>query len=728
MAGRRDGTGLQVPIGAAALLVLLLAAGCGIRPTGRDLYPEFARFSGANIRDVNFRGTEPFGRDTLQSYVDTRPTRCRFLGLPLCLPFTRIGREEHRLSLETLRRDSERLAQFYRRAGYFATSVRPAVEPAGNDNVVVTFFIMRGDPIYLEEFTVEGIEDVLPPDFTRRLPIEEGDIFDLGAFAVAAERIEGALLRRGHAYAEVLRNYTVDIAGRRATAQLVAVPGPQVYVDSIIVVGAHNLGRRAALRQLTFGTDELLRRDRLVDSQRNLYNLELVQLATVEVAADTLQADPADRSRATVVVTVEEAPVHVVEAAAGYGSVDCFRSDARWVSRSFLGGARRLSMTGSVSKVGIAQPVDLGFEGNICRAYRRDPFRRDLDYRFAGELNQPWFISPRNNLSATLFSERQSEPAIFQREAHGAGASILHRLDPRSGLTGSIDFVRGRTLASEVIFCLTLQLCLPEDIRQLRERRWRNTLGTSWFRDRTDDRLEPTRGYDARTAVTLAAGFLGSEVTFQRWTGDAALYRSLQPAWIAAFRLRAGTVFGAGVAAPGSDFLPPEERFYAGGATTVRGFERNALGPGVYVTRRVTTDPVTGRRIVPGDARIQFVPVGGSSLIVGNAELRLPSPFLSDMLRWVVFLDGGAVGAARVRDLGGGDFRYTPGLGVRIQTPVGPARIDVGYSPYGPPRAPLLVPNPDEEQGGFIRFLDEYRPETGFWGRFRVHLAVGHAF
>ena len=72
---------------------------------------------------------------------------------------------------------------------------------------------------------------------------------------------------------------------------------------------------------LTFREGDLLRATELVASQRNLYGLEIVQFAAVTIAPDSLQVDPSDRSRTTVLVQVVEGPVHVVEAAVGYGTV-----------------------------------------------------------------------------------------------------------------------------------------------------------------------------------------------------------------------------------------------------------------------------------------------------------------------------------------------------------------------------------------------------------------------
>ena len=109
------------------LMGALLLAGCGLRSTAANLYPELVEHEGKKIDRVRFTGTEPFRPDTLQKVVETKPSRCNFLGLPFCVPFTRIGREEHFLNLGRVQKDVETLERFYRLAGYFGTSVTPSV-------------------------------------------------------------------------------------------------------------------------------------------------------------------------------------------------------------------------------------------------------------------------------------------------------------------------------------------------------------------------------------------------------------------------------------------------------------------------------------------------------------------------------------------------------------------------------------------------------------------------
>ncbi|HEX6940057.1 MAG TPA: BamA/TamA family outer membrane protein [Longimicrobiales bacterium] len=704
------------------LIILLVgAAACGVRTAAREELSALAPYEGEEIEEVVFVNPGPFSADTLIQLTETQPSRCSLLGLPICVPFTGIGEEVHRLDLDVLRRDVVRLVAFYRQSGYYGTTVVPVAERERGDrgeDVVVKFLVEPGDPVVLEEFRVEGLEGVVDvAELLPRLPLQPGELFDLGDYAASADTIEGILLSLGHAHAEVLRSYDVDTVADVATAALIAVPGPEVVVDSIIVRGAEELGRKTVLRQLTFRPGDLLRSERLVESQRNLYALEIVEFAAVTVAPDTLQATPGDSARSTVLVQVAEGPVHVVEAAVGFGTVECFRGRVEWVSRSFGGGARRLALRGVVSKIGIGEPLDAGFGGSICRAFEGDPFGDDLDYRLSADLTQPYFLTPRNSITLSVYAERLSEPDVFQREAQGARVAVTHALDPRQTLTAALDAERGRTRATAAVFCVAFLVCRPEDVDALAQTRVTNTVGLNWFRNRTDFIVNPTRGHVMRSSFVWAAPWLGSEVDYGRTTFDGSLYARVGSGSVLAANLRTGTFLGSASLSDADDFIPPEDRFYAGGANSVRGFARNTLGPGVYVEEGPQFE----------EENVEFVPIGGLSVVVTSLEVRFPSPFLRNRLRFAAFIDAGAVDEDRLWSMDGDDWRITPGVGVRIATPVGPVRMDVAYNPYAPPTAPLYLIEPETRV--LVRAADAFTPARDtFLSRLRVHLAVGQPF
>ena len=735
-----------------SLVLLIALAGCAGRSRIAELYPDVAEHAGKEIKSVRFVNGQPFGYDTLQVMIETKPTHCTLLGFPICLPFFSIGREEHFVDPSAVVRDAGRLTVFYRREGYFGTRVTPRIEPkAENDEEVeVTFIIRRGDPITLDTLRLEGIAGLLDSAAVMSaLPLQPGDLFDLDDFTLSADEVLRQLQTRGHAYASILRNYDADTLTDRASATITAVPGPVVRVDSIIVTGANELGRRTAVRQLGFRKGDVLQLPRLADAQRNLYSLELVQIASVALAPDSMQLAPDDSTNATILVAIAEADEHQAEATVGFGTVECLRVDGEWRDRSFTGGGRRLAIDGSLSKIGVGGRTKSGLGGNACSASPVDANQLDtlgtgLDYRIAAEFTQPFFIRPSNQLVANVYAERQTQPQ-FAREAIGARLAVTHRLAPRTSLIGSVDIEKGKTIAEPVLFCLAFQICAPDDVLRVGGARFRNTLGVNFLQDRTDHPLDATRGHILRTGVAWAAPFLSSDVTFVRWTAEGSAYRIVRPSWVLAGSVRLGNFFKSvslNPIRPEEDFLPPEERFYAGGANSVRGFERNLLGPLVYFARYSAPDSITGelgpaKRVIKEIANnredttyvqcddcVDVVPTGGTSVAVVNAELRIPSPFLRRQLRLAAFIDAGSVSNGNLWETR--DWRITPGVGLRIITPVGPARVDIAYNPYDHSIGTLYVLN---EERQIVRARDEFRlPSQSFFQRLKFHIAIGQAF
>lgn len=718
---------VAVSLGVSVVATLV---GCATRAGSGDGYPELGEYAGREIVAVDFTGGAPFDADSLKSIVATKATRCSFLGLPFCLPFTRLGRQRHEFSPGTVREDVNRLTLFYRREGYFGTTVRPAVTEDA-DAVGVTFEITRADPVVLAKLSVTGTEDIVDADsLARRLPSRPGQIFDLGDFAASADTVLSAVQELGHARAELLRSFNVDRTTNRATATLDVIAGPVVEVDSIVVEGAEGLGRRAALRQLAVKKDDVLRISRLAESERNLYELAIVQFATVTVAPDSIQVAPADSSSATVLVRIAEATVHQVDAELGWGTVECFRALTRWESRNLAGGARQLVLQGSAGKIGIRQ----GLGGSVCSAFEADTFANTMDYGLAADLTQPWFLSPRNALTLNLWAERLSEPRVFLRESVGGRTGVTRRIGGRTYMDLGVEVERSSTLADPVLFCGAFLVCEPETIELLVRPRFRNALAAGVIQDHTDIPIDATRGHITRIRLAWAPAWMGSDVTFVRWTLDYSRYREVRPDVVAAFAIRIGDLFRSASPSSTDDFLPPEDRFFAGGANTVRGYAANMLGPGIYVTEELETDefgepridPLTGDKL-PDEGAAVFVPTGGTSLLILNAELRMPSPVLSRITRMALFVDAGSVTTRQFWGTNLGTLKVTPGVGLRVRTPVGPVRVDLAYNPYSPPVAPLFLADPETDEIILIR--DRFQAERGsFLRRFRIHAAVGQAF
>ena len=324
----------------------------------------------------------------------------------------------------------------------------------------------------------------------------------------------------------------------------------------------------------------------LIQSQRNLYKTDLVRSVSVDV--DSANWQPGADS-VPLLVQLSESRPYRIRAGLGYATTECFRTSAQWTARNFLGEARTLELNGQLSRIGVGDPLDFGFADNICSVTREDSIGSSkVNYRLGATVRRPAFLGPPNTLALTLFAERRSEFKVYRRQEVGASVEI-QRESPRARLPVSLSYTLsyGETEATPVSFCAFFNACTPDVIDQLRQRRLLAALAAKVSIPRANSPVDPTRGYNASLEVTYASKLIGSSA-FQQFTrvfAEAAWYRPLSRDVVLSWRIRGGLIFSPEVAvgAELNSFVPPEQRFYAGGPNDVRGFNRNELGPVVYV-------------------------------------------------------------------------------------------------------------------------------------------------
>ena len=76
----------------------------------------------------------------------------------------------------------------------------------------------------------------------------------------------------------------------------------------------------------------------------------------------------------------------------------------------------------------------------------------------------------------------------------------------------------------------------------------------------------------------------------------------------------------------------------------------------------------------------------------------MPSPYIPERLQIAFFADAGQVwtrGGTGVEQ-SFGSLRVTPGLGMRLASPVGPIRLDIGFNPYNRQAGSAYFDAPDE--------------------------------
>jgi outer membrane translocation and assembly module TamA len=321
------------------------------------------------------------------------------------------------------------------------------------------------------------------------------------------------------------------------------------------------------------------------------------------------------------------------------------------------------------------------------------------EYRVKGTYRERRAFRSDTDLLLGVTSEQAVRPA-FNFVRNGATAELLRRIGPQVNLSGRYSFDVTRLVDDRI----------PAEERPLIDRAFPQvrlslvSTGVSW--DRRDDPLDPSRGTFLTGDLEVASRALGSQVGYVKGFFQASGFRSLgasrrtvvagrgQLGLARGFERTVPVVDDEGVPVIGPDGLPVTDlvrdlpvssRFFAGGSTTVRGFQLDRLG-------------------VPEILNRDGLSLGGNALVVLNLEVRrMLTTLFGSRLSGVVFVDSGNV-FARVNQIDVDDLRSAAGLGVRVDSPLGPIRLDFGF------KLDRRVINENRERG---------------W---EYHLSIGEAF
>lgn len=693
-----------------ALVAVVLAAGAPA--------PAPAQATQLTVRGLTFRGNHAIDATTLAaSIATTNSSAFARWGL-----FRWLGLGDKRLfNQQDFFRDILRVQLVYRRSGYLEVKVDTIVRRTASD-IYITFKITEGPPVRVDHLEITGL-DSLPEDeadlLKVDLPLAIGDVFSRYVLEASRDTLLTRLRNDGFPRAQVTGRFGVNDTLRIARATLEARPGTRAVFGAARVVGQQQVDSGFIASLLTAHTGRPYRQEEIYRSQRALYGSELFRFATVAIDSVAF----ADSStRVPLVVTVQEGKMHRALGSIGYATTDCFRVGAGWTARNFLGGGKIIDLSTHVSKIGVGAPLGFGAERNICSSLKADSVgSRKANYGVTLSLRRNGFFSPDNALVLAAFSERRSEYKVYLREEVGVSAAVRRETYARIPVTLTYRLAYGSTEANAVSFCAFFNACVAKDIAQLRERRVLATLTLGAVRQRVNNLLDPSRGSLLSVEATLSSRFLGSSdrQQFARIVGDAAYYLPVTRNTVLAGHLRAGAIYAPLINLPSgttANFVPPEQRFYAGGPNDVRGFDRNELGPVVYVVR----DSAIDADGVPDVNAVRVAATGGDRTAGANLELRLPSPIFPQRLRFALFVDAGALWE------GGGTpvVRVTPGAGLRFASPLGPIRFDVGYNPYKLQSGALYSAN--SITGDLLLFRPAYVKDRG--RNYTLHFSVGQAF
>ena len=598
------------------------------------------------VKSVDFEGNQTFPASALKTVIQTREASW--------WPWSRFQPfDQRRVDADVLR-----LRAFYQDRGFADVSVRlgdPAVSTDGSA-ISIQFVIAEGAPVLIRALTIEGLDTLQAPiaEEARGFVVKAGDRRDNAALLTARNYVSGVLRENGypHVKVEIQERDSVDLA-------IVVTPGPETRFGPLTMNGLESMKQVVVHRAVTFNEGDLYRESEVNRSLRRLASLQALEFVNLVPEAT------ARETRAPVlpmVVTLAEGKRHRFEVGVGYGTEDRFRSSFEWRNVNFFGNASQLV-----------------FNAKYSRLLRGAGFGYD----------HPYLLPTGGTLTAQAGSWWTYEPTFHSRTA-GGRFGIRHEFGRlrRAGVAAASGWDATVTYRNErLVYEVT-----PDALADLGSVEQRIALGLDPVTGRGDGTAagvsidlshreldvasNPRRGSVLALRFAHVAPWLGGTFKFDEVSVDLRGYRPLGAA-VGAVRLRAATL-------PSRDAsrIPYSERYFLGGASSVRGWGRYQIGP----------------------TNENGLPIGGRTLIEGNAELRFA---ISGSWGAATFVDAGQVGddswSVSLRDL-----RYSVGAGLRYNSLVGVARADVAYQ---------LNPIPGLRVAG--------RELTRRW---RLHLSIGHAF
>jgi outer membrane protein assembly complex protein YaeT len=550
--------------------------------------------------------------------------------------------------------DLKRIGAYYRDRGFPDARVASFDVQLSDtqEQVDITVNVTEGEPIRVAAIELQGF-DALPENERRTLleglPLQAEAALDRQLALGSRERAVNVLRDSGYPYAQV--DLKEEEAGpRQRRIVLAATPGTPALFGPVEIVGQQSVGENVIRRQLTFEPGQTFTRREMRETQRQLYQLELFEFVNVESLEDR-DLQPAE---VPVRITVAEGKHRKVNVGVGYGTEEQARVRLRWDHVNFFGGARQA-----------------GFEGKWS----------SLDRGVRADYREPYFFSP--NLSLNFNGQVwQAEEPVYSLNQVGGRATLRHQANQQNFWSVSLISEYQRSSIADVAL---LDFTVRDDLIALgldpRDGQSRGTLAAVAFnigRNTTNNVLDARSGYVLNAGVEQAGKWLWGSFDYWSMTAEGRHYLPLSRL-VVANRLRVGSIDGFGDL---ESSVPFYKRYFLGGASSVRGWGRFEVSP------------LSGFGF----------PIGGHTMLEGASEIRFP---VWGKLGAVAFLDYGSVWA-RSWNIDLGDIRYAVGPGLRYQTPIGPARVDVGYQVN--PIDGLLVNGEPEKR------------------RWRLHFSIGQAF
>ena len=539
---------------------------------------------------------------------------------------------------EEFEADVERIEMYYRQNGYLDVKIQRDLEYSEDGTkMYITINIEEGKQYMTGSVSIKGNERFPEEEIREKFRTKTGEPFSEPAMGGDVLNIQQYYYDRGYMNCNVVSDRVFDAATGDINVTYNIMEGDLIYVDKVRIQGNDKTKDVVIRRELRAYPGEPFQGAEIRKSKERLYNLGYFE----EVVLDTEPGSAPDKR--DLVVRVKETKTGEFAFGGGYSSVDRLVGFIQVNQRNFdalnfptfTGGGQVLNVRaelGSIRQnymVSWTDPWILGYPLLFGFDVYRTEHERTVDVGY-------------------LFSEKR----------HGG--------DIRLGKEFTDNFRASAMYKIEKIDISNISKSASGDLMEEEGDNWVSRIMFSLNYDTRDNRFTPTEGFLVGTSVENAGGFLGGDKDFVKYGLFGNRYFSFLDKKLV---LELSSSLNFADSYGDTDKMPIYERYYAGGANTIRGYKERYVSP-----RDSASDD----------------PIGGNVRLLSSAEAIFP--IVEKIIKGAVFIDAGEVWE-EMSDTFSSNLKYGTGVGLRVKTPMGPVKLDYGW--------PLSDNRGDDKKGRF---------------------------
>jgi translocation and assembly module TamA len=475
------------------------------------------------------------------------------------------------------------------------------------------------------------VKGALPPGMQQKMKLSPGTAAVASDVLGAGASLQAALQDAGYAFATVEKPVAYEVPAQHVLNVTFRVTtGPRVRIGTIGIKGLKQVHETLLRRRLLVHSGELYDGAAIEKARQDLLSLGLFTTVSVHLGG----AD--QEQRVPVTFVVQEAKRYIVGVSAAYSSDLGGSVGVNWSDHNVFGNGQELTASATAINLGGSATTGLGYDASV--GYIIPDFRR------------------RDQTLGFQIRGRRQALQAYTQTGETAGTTLTRKLSSVWSLTTGLSYEHEIIEQESLVTCpplLSGTETIAAECQRVRYNYNLALLPISTYYDSTDlssPLVDPTHGYRISMIVTPTYSYGTTGKTYIVVQSTIATYFDLHHLFagdpegrsVIALRALSGAALGA------TQFsLPPDQRFYAGGSGTVRGYRYQSVGP----------------EFADGN------PIGGTNMEAFNLELRQR---VGTNFGFVAFADSGGVSSPS-----GSVYRVGVGAGMRYYTSIGPIRFDV---------------------------------------------------